>query len=165
MIVNKNKKNIYDLLAKRVNGYGLIYPFLELALGLGYLSRWNPTVVYAATVVLMLLTLFTTLLTSLTRLHSVLWSGLLLRPLRRARNTPGRDGWVLRPAHLTWQVHSDPICLTSSVGLSLIRPLEIHSLCNANLVFYLAYAIHFWIKVYHLRKNKCDDVELRSAFF
>jgi copper chaperone CopZ len=33
----------YDLLAKRWRGYGYIYPFLELALGLAYLFRVAPT--------------------------------------------------------------------------------------------------------------------------
>jgi YHS domain-containing protein len=44
---------MYDLLAKRLRGYAYVYPFLELALGLGYLSHWQPLVVYSATVVLM----------------------------------------------------------------------------------------------------------------
>lgn len=43
----------YDLLAKRSRGYALLYPFLELALALGYLSRWEPTIVLGATVCLM----------------------------------------------------------------------------------------------------------------
>lgn len=32
----------YDLLAKKVYGYGYIYPFLELALGLAYLTDFQP---------------------------------------------------------------------------------------------------------------------------
>jgi len=43
----------YDLLASRLPSYACIYPFLELALALGYLSRWQPTVVYFGTVALM----------------------------------------------------------------------------------------------------------------
>jgi copper chaperone CopZ len=43
----------YDLLAKRWHGYGFIYPFLELALGLAYLFRVAPTLTNIATVVLM----------------------------------------------------------------------------------------------------------------
>lgn len=43
----------YDLLAKKSRNYALLYPFLELALALGYLSRWEPRWVLAATVVLM----------------------------------------------------------------------------------------------------------------
>jgi hypothetical protein len=31
----------YDLLARKVFGYGLIYPFLELVFGLAYLTRFN----------------------------------------------------------------------------------------------------------------------------
>lgn len=32
---------MYDLLAKRMYGYGLLYPFIELALGIWYLSGWQ----------------------------------------------------------------------------------------------------------------------------
>jgi hypothetical protein len=44
---------MYDLLAKRVRTYAYIYPFVELLLGLGFLSRWNPPAVYALTVAVM----------------------------------------------------------------------------------------------------------------
>ncbi|MDB6126270.1 MAG: hypothetical protein JWM35_166, partial [Verrucomicrobia bacterium] len=44
---------MYDLLAKRLRPYALVYPFIELALGLAYLSSWNPSVVYAATVIVL----------------------------------------------------------------------------------------------------------------
>ena len=43
----------YDLLAGKSATYARLYPFLELALALGYLSLWQPQVVYLATVVLM----------------------------------------------------------------------------------------------------------------
>ena len=43
----------YDLLAKRWHGYGFIYPFLELALGLAYLFGVAPTLTNIATVLLM----------------------------------------------------------------------------------------------------------------
>ena len=43
----------YDLLAKRWHGYGYIYPFLELALGLAYLFRVNPPATHTATILLM----------------------------------------------------------------------------------------------------------------
>ncbi len=43
----------YDLLAKRSRRYALAYPFIELALGLGYLAFWRPTTVYAATVIIL----------------------------------------------------------------------------------------------------------------
>jgi hypothetical protein len=46
--------HMYDLLAKRVRPYGYLYPFLELGLGLAYLARWNPAIIYPATVMLML---------------------------------------------------------------------------------------------------------------
>jgi len=45
---------MYDLLAMRWRGYAFIYPFIELGLGLGYLSRWQPMAIYSATVVVML---------------------------------------------------------------------------------------------------------------
>lgn len=44
---------MYDLLAKRVRAYALVYPFIELALGLGYLAFWRPTTVYLATFVVL----------------------------------------------------------------------------------------------------------------
>jgi len=44
---------MYDLLAKRTRAYAYIYPFIELALGLGFLSRWNPAAIYSATIVVM----------------------------------------------------------------------------------------------------------------
>lgn len=43
----------YDLLAKRWHGWGLIYPFLELGLGLAYLFRVAPTATNFATLLLM----------------------------------------------------------------------------------------------------------------
>jgi hypothetical protein len=45
---------MYDLLAKPLRVYAYIYPLLELSLGLGYLSRWQPTFIYGATVGLMI---------------------------------------------------------------------------------------------------------------
>ena len=44
---------MYDLLAKRFRPYALVYPFIEFALGLGYLSFWRPSVVYATTTVVL----------------------------------------------------------------------------------------------------------------
>ncbi len=43
----------YDVLASRVRGYGYVYPFLELALGLAYLAGIFLTEVYIATIILM----------------------------------------------------------------------------------------------------------------
>ena len=34
--------HMYDLLAKPFRPYAYIYPFIELALGLGYLAHWQP---------------------------------------------------------------------------------------------------------------------------
>jgi hypothetical protein len=45
---------MYDLLAKPFRPYAYVYPFIELALGLGYLAHWRPGAVYAATVAVML---------------------------------------------------------------------------------------------------------------
>ena len=44
---------MYDLLARRFRPYALAYPFVELALGLGYLAHWNPGIVYPATVIVL----------------------------------------------------------------------------------------------------------------
>ena len=44
---------MYDLLARRFRLYALIYPFIELALALGYLAFWRPTTVYLATFIVL----------------------------------------------------------------------------------------------------------------
>ncbi len=43
----------YDLLARRWRGWGLIYPFVELALGVAYLSHFNPVLTHWATIIVM----------------------------------------------------------------------------------------------------------------
>jgi len=45
---------MYDLLAKPFRSYAFIYPLIELSLGLGYLSHWRPTMVYAVTIIVMI---------------------------------------------------------------------------------------------------------------
>lgn len=45
----------YDILARRWRPYALAYPFIELALGVAYLIRWQPTLTNSATLVLMLI--------------------------------------------------------------------------------------------------------------
>lgn len=44
---------MYDVLAKRVKGYGLVYPFLELLLGVAYLTNYEPETTYMVTIFLM----------------------------------------------------------------------------------------------------------------
>lgn len=44
---------MYDLLARQWKGYGYIYPFLELALGVLYLTAVNLTATHVATIVIM----------------------------------------------------------------------------------------------------------------
>ncbi len=44
---------MYDLLAKRWKGYGYVYPFLELGLGVLYLTAINLTATHVATIVIM----------------------------------------------------------------------------------------------------------------
>ncbi len=43
----------YDVLAKRWRGYGFIYPFMELALGIAYVIDFNPFITNVTTVVVM----------------------------------------------------------------------------------------------------------------
>jgi hypothetical protein len=43
----------YDLLAMRWPSWGLIYPFLELALGVAYLTNFNPQLTYWLTIGIM----------------------------------------------------------------------------------------------------------------
>ena len=44
---------MYDLLAMPFRPYAYVYPFIELALGLGYLAHWQPTIIYTATITVM----------------------------------------------------------------------------------------------------------------
>ena len=43
----------YDLLAKKIRVYGLIYPFIELGLGLAYISNWQPVYTNIITIAVM----------------------------------------------------------------------------------------------------------------
>jgi copper chaperone CopZ len=43
----------YDLLAAKWHGWGLVYPFVELGLGLAYLANWNPVFTHVATLAVM----------------------------------------------------------------------------------------------------------------
>ena len=43
----------YDLLARRWHAYGYLYPFLELSLGILYLTQSLPTMTQAATIIIM----------------------------------------------------------------------------------------------------------------
>lgn len=48
-----NSYAMYDLLAKKMPNYGYIYPFIELGLGLGYLTQWQPVFINWATLIVM----------------------------------------------------------------------------------------------------------------
>ncbi len=43
----------YDLLAAKWKGWGMVYPFVELGLGLAYLSHWQPALTHWVTIVVM----------------------------------------------------------------------------------------------------------------
>lgn len=43
----------YDLLAGRVRLYGYLYPFIELTLGILYLTMWSPAATQVATILIM----------------------------------------------------------------------------------------------------------------
>ena len=43
----------YDLLARRWRGWGRVYPFVELALGVAYLANFNPLLTHGATIIVM----------------------------------------------------------------------------------------------------------------
>ena len=45
--------SMYDLLAIKVPAYGYVYPFIELALGVAYLTHFNPFATNLATIVVM----------------------------------------------------------------------------------------------------------------
>lgn len=44
---------MYDLIAKKSRAYSLAYPFIELGLGLGYLSFFAPVLIYTVTIIVM----------------------------------------------------------------------------------------------------------------
>lgn len=44
---------MYDLLGKRSSTYAYIYPYIELLLGLGYLSFFLPKLIFSATILVM----------------------------------------------------------------------------------------------------------------
>jgi hypothetical protein len=44
---------MYDIIAKKSRTYAYIYPYIELALGLGFLSFYEPRLVYIATIIVM----------------------------------------------------------------------------------------------------------------
>jgi hypothetical protein len=43
----------YDLLARKVRYYGFIYPFIELGLGIAYISNWQPVYINLVTIIVM----------------------------------------------------------------------------------------------------------------
>ena len=48
-----NSYAIYDLLAMKVPAYGYVYPFIELALGIAFLTEFNPIFTNWATIIVM----------------------------------------------------------------------------------------------------------------
>lgn len=45
--------SMYDIVAKRIKAYGFIYPFIELALGISFLTEFNPFITNLATLIIM----------------------------------------------------------------------------------------------------------------
>ncbi len=45
--------SMYDVVAKKWNGWGFVYPFIEMALGIAFLTAFNPIVTNAVTFVIM----------------------------------------------------------------------------------------------------------------
>ena len=45
--------SMYDIVAQKIKSYGFIYPFIELALGIAYLTAFNPTLTNVATILVM----------------------------------------------------------------------------------------------------------------
>ena len=45
--------SMYDIVAKRIKVYGFIYPFIELALGIAFLTEFNPFVTNIVTLIVM----------------------------------------------------------------------------------------------------------------
>ena len=45
--------SMYDIVAKRIKAYGFIYPLIELALGIAFLTAFNPFITNIATLIVM----------------------------------------------------------------------------------------------------------------
>ena len=45
--------SMYDLVVKKFKPYGYAYPFIELGLGLAYLSFFKPNLIYVITIIVM----------------------------------------------------------------------------------------------------------------
>lgn len=45
--------SMYDIVAQKVKLYGFIYPFIELALGISFLTGWNPIITNFVTLIVM----------------------------------------------------------------------------------------------------------------
>ena len=45
--------SMYDIVAQKIKAYGFIYPFIELALGIAYITAFNPFITNMATLVIM----------------------------------------------------------------------------------------------------------------
>jgi len=43
----------YDIVAKRIRAYALLYPLVELGLGVSYILMWNLVIIASITIVLM----------------------------------------------------------------------------------------------------------------
>ena len=43
----------YDVVAKAIPAYGFIYPFIELGLGIAFLTQWQPLATNIATLIVM----------------------------------------------------------------------------------------------------------------
>jgi hypothetical protein len=52
----------YDIIAKRWMGYGYVYAFIELALGIAFITGFNPVVTNAVTFIVMSLVMIIYLL-------------------------------------------------------------------------------------------------------
>lgn len=48
-----NSYQMYDIVAANWKGWGYIYPFIELALGIAYLTAWNPQITNITTVIVL----------------------------------------------------------------------------------------------------------------
>lgn len=48
-----NSYSMYDLLAMKIPAYGFVYPFIELALGIAFLTGFNPVFTNWATIIVM----------------------------------------------------------------------------------------------------------------
>ena len=54
--------NKYDIISQKVPGYGYLYPFIEIALGIAYLRKYRLDAVNGSTIILMIISIISVII-------------------------------------------------------------------------------------------------------